>query len=129
MPIRFILAKILVLACGAILPAPVIPASTMISGRMKRGEHSSAVNFFLALNVWYCGVFRVRVSRFQGDAAAVSAGGATWSRCGSVGRQVDAPPRALAMFCPSPPGNRATPPAPVSSLRLLPDTGDVIGSV
>ena len=40
---HFILAEILVLAGGAILPAPAVPASTMISARLQRaGSHSSS---------------------------------------------------------------------------------------
>ena len=44
-PVRFILAEILVLAGGVILPAQAVPASTRISARLKRGQgHSSDVN-------------------------------------------------------------------------------------
>ena len=42
---RLILAEILVLDGGAILPAPVVPASTRICARLKHDqEHSSRMN-------------------------------------------------------------------------------------
>ena len=44
-----ILAEILVLVGGAILPAPAVPASTRISARLERvQEHTSPVNVSLA---------------------------------------------------------------------------------
>ena len=55
--------KILVLAGGAILAAPAVPASTGISARLKRVlEHSSPVHFSITFNSQYWGVNRVRAT-------------------------------------------------------------------
>ena len=46
---HFILAEILVLAGGAIPPAPAVPAITRISARLKRVQEQSRVNMPVAL--------------------------------------------------------------------------------